>query len=373
MSKNRIGAIEQNGQPTLTDVAVRAGVSIGTVSRVLNERRGVNAALKARVEAALRDLNYSRPVNARRAARESCPILTFILSNRDFLHPVHARLLQGAEEYCEENGYFLIFKRLSYSPLTPASELLLPSMLRQHGVADCVILAGTNYVNLLEATAAARAPYVFYGNNLISGAPYRGFDEVRSDDATGAAEATSYLLKLGHERIVFIGDTSQPWFKERYDAYVDVMNEAGLEPAGLTVGLSDDPFRNGYSSTEAMLRRSMKVTAIFAGSDDTAFGVWEQLHQAGVRVPDDIALIGFGDLPDALRRNPPLTTVRIEYVELGRQLARMAILKARSPEGPLPETVLPTKLILRGTTWPMSPRPDSALHDTVPVHSSGSR
>ena len=159
MSKNRIGAIEQNGQPTLIDVAVRAGVSIGTVSRVLNERRGVNAALKARVEAALRDLNYSRPVNARRAARESCPILTFILSNRDFLHPVHARLLQGAEEYCEENGYFLIFKLLSYSPLTPASELLLPSMLRQHGVADCVILAGTNYVNLLEATAAARAPY----------------------------------------------------------------------------------------------------------------------------------------------------------------------------------------------------------------------
>ena len=126
MSKNRIGAIEQNGQPTLTDVAVRAGVSIGTVSRVLNERRGVNAALKARVEAALRDLNYSRPVNARRAARESCPILTFILSNRDFLHPVHARLLQGAEEYCEGNGYFLIFNRLSYSPLTPASELLLP-------------------------------------------------------------------------------------------------------------------------------------------------------------------------------------------------------------------------------------------------------
>ena len=88
--------------------------------------------------------------------------------------------------------------------------------------------------------------------------------------------------------------------------------------------------------------------------------MWEQLLQCGVRVPDDIALIGFGDLPDALRRNPPLTTVRIEYVELGRQLARMAIMKAAHPGVPLPETVLPTKLILRGTTWPISRRPEAA-------------
>ena len=350
-----------NDEATLADVALKAGVSIGTVSRVLNNRRGVNPELKQRVEEAANGLHYARPARARRASRESCPILTFVMSNRDFLHPVHARLLQGAEEYCEENGYFLVFKKLTYSRLTPASELVLPALLRQHEIADCLILAGTNYLNLLEATAAARAPYVFYGNNLVSDSARTGLDQVRSDDATGAAEATSYLLRLGHQRICFIGDTSQPWFKERFEAYRDVMNEAGLEPSALTVGLSEDPFRNGYSSTEALLRRKMEATAIFAGSDDTAFGVWEQLLQCGVRVPDDIALIGFGDLPDALRRNPPLTTVRIEYVELGRQLARMAILKAAHPGVPLPETVLPTKLILRGTTWPISRTPE-AIH-----------
>jgi DNA-binding LacI/PurR family transcriptional regulator len=98
--------------------------------------------------------------------------------------------------------------------------------------------------------------------------------------------------------------------------------------------------------------------------------VWEQLLQRGVRVPDDIALIGFGDLPDALRRNPPLTTVRIEYVELGRQLARMAIQKADHPGVPLPETVLPTKLILRGTTWPVSRTQEAADRQAVTTGSS---
>jgi LacI family transcriptional regulator len=344
----------QIGNPTLVEVAHKAGVSVGTASRVLNNRRGVDSELKLRVEEAARSLQYSRPVRARRGARETCPILTFVLSNRDFLHPVHARLLQGAEEFCEENGYFLIFKKLSYASSTPAASMALPALLRQHEIADCVILAGTNYPNLLEATAAAGVPYVVYGNNLVADSPRTSVDQVRSDDESGAVAATCYLLRLGHKRVCFIGDISQPWFKERYDAYRKVMMEAGLEPSAMTAKLSDDPFRNGYSGTEALLRRKMDATAIFAGSDDVAFGVWEQLQQCGLKVPDDIALIGFGDLPDAQRRNPPLTTVRIEYVELGRQLASMAIRKAVNPRVALAETVLPTRLILRGTTWPIS-------------------
>jgi LacI family transcriptional regulator len=342
------------GRATIVDVALKAGVAVGTASRALNNRRGVNAELRQRVEEAARALEYVRPTRARRAARETCPILTFVLSNRDFLHPVHARLLQGAEEYCEENGYFLIFKKLDYLPSISPAKLVLPALLRQHAIADCLILAGTNYPNLLEATETAKVPYVLYGNNLVADLPRKGVDQVRSDDAQGATAATRYLLRLGHQRICFIGDTSQPWFKERYEAFRAVMLDAGLEPSALTVGLSDDPFRNGYSSAEAMLRRKMEATAIFAGSDDVAFGVWDQLNQSGLRVPDDVALIGFGDLPDAQRRIPPLTTVRIEYIELGRQLARMAIKKANHPGVPLPETVLPTKLVLRGTTWPLS-------------------
>ncbi|MGH9666438.1 MAG: LacI family DNA-binding transcriptional regulator [Bryobacteraceae bacterium] len=341
-------------RPTIVDVASKAGVSLGTASRVMNNRRGVDPELRRKVTEAARALNYVRATNARRASRETCPIITFVLSNRDFLHPVHARLLQGAEEYCEENGYFVVFKKLDYSGGTPAAELKLPALLREHGIADCLILAGTNYPNMVEATEHAGVPYVLFGNNLVSATPHPPLDQVRSDDAVGAREAMRYLIRLGHRRICFIGDISQRWYEARYNAYLEAMAEAGLDPVAQCVSLSPDNFKNGFSSADAILRRRLPITAIFAAADDVALGVMEQLRQRGLRVPEDISLLGFGDLPDAQSKIPPLTTVRTECVEIGRELARLAIEKAKSPKTLLPEKVIPTKLVLRGTTWPLA-------------------
>lgn len=337
---------------TIVDVAAKAGVSLGTASRVMNNRRGVDPELRRKVAEAALALHYVRAPHARRASRENCPIVTFVLSNRDFLHPVHARLLQGAEEYCEEQGFFVVFKRFDYSGDAPVAELKLPVLLREHGIADCLIIAGTNHPNLLDATERAGVPYVLYGNNLVGTAPHGPVDLARSDDAAGARDVMRYLVRLGHRNICYIGDISLPWFEVRYRAYLEVMAEAGLEPLAQTVSLSPDVIRNGFASTEAILRRGVPVTAIFAGGDDVAVGVWEQLRLSGLRVPDDVSLVGFCDLPDARSTVPALTTVRVPYLEVGRQLARMAIEKANAPGVPLPETVIPTELVLRGTTWP---------------------
>jgi DNA-binding LacI/PurR family transcriptional regulator len=119
-----------------------------------------------------------------------------------------------------------------------------------------------------------------------------------------------------------------------------------------TVGLADDSFRNGFASTEAILQQGVRPTAIFAASDHVALGALEQLRRNHVRVPEDCSLVGFDDLPDASVTNPPLTTVHNPFFELGRELARMAIEKAKAPGEPQPEMVLPTELVLRGTTWP---------------------
>jgi len=337
---------------TIVDVASKAGVSLGTASRVMNNRRGVDPELRRKVTEAARALHYVRAINARRASRENCPIVTFVLSNRDFLHPVHARLLQGAEEFCEEQGFFVVFKRFDYSGDAPLSELKLPELLRGHGIADCLIIAGTNHLNLLEATERAAVPYVLYGNNLVGRSPRGPVDLVRSDDAAGARDAVRYLVRLGHRNICYIGDISLPWYEVRYRAYQDVMAEAGLEPLAQTVSLSPDIMRNGFASAEALLRRGVPISAIFAGGDDIAVGAWEQLRLSGLRVPDDVSLVGFSDLPDARSTVPPLTTVHVPYLEVGRELARLAIEKAKNPGVPLPETVLPTQLMLRGTTWP---------------------
>ncbi len=340
----------ETSNPTIVDVATAAGVSLGTASRVLNHRRGVDPELIRKVNNAASALNYVRSATARRATRETAPVITFVLSNRDFLHPVHARLLQGAEEFCEENGYFVVFKKFDYQPDANSSVFKLPTLLRDHRIADCLILAGTNYPNLIEATERARVPYVLFGNNLVSSTPQAPFDQVRSDDHGGSVEAVHHLIGLGHRRICFIGDIAQRWYADRYEAYRRVMNEANLEPIAQTVALSPDNFSNGYASAEAMLRRNVPITAVFAAADDVAFGVWELLRQSGRRVPDDISLVGFGDLPGSNLKVPPLTTVRQPCLEIGRQLARMAIKKAHAPFTAIAETVVPTELVLRGTT-----------------------
>jgi DNA-binding LacI/PurR family transcriptional regulator len=334
------------------DVAAKAGVSLGTASRALNNRRDVDAVLQRRVAEAARLLSYVKADRGRRAFRETHPIITFVLSNREFLHPMHARMLQGAEEYCEELGYFVVFKRLDYTAETPVPALKLPLLLREHGIADCLILAGTNFPNLIAATAAAGVPYVLYGNNLVGDVPNFGADQARSDDRTGSMEAVRYLVRLGHRRICFIGDISQPWFGSRYQAYLDVMAEAGLPPIAQTVGLAADSFRNGLASTEAVLRLGFRPTAIFAASDHIALGVLEQCRRSGVRVPEDCSLVGFDDIPDSQTTNPPLTTVHNPFLQLGRELARLAIEKAKSPGEAVPAVLLPTELVMRGTTWP---------------------
>ncbi len=337
---------------TIADVALKAGVSLGTVSRVLNNRQDVDPELQRKVNEAARALHYAKTGRGRKVAREARPIITFVLGNREFLHPMHARMLQGAEEYCEAMGSFLVFKRLDYARDTPALELKLPLLLRAHAIADCLILAGTNYPNLLEATARAGVPYVLYRNNLVGAAPHDGFDQVRSDDREGTMQAVHYLARLGHKRICFIGDISQPWFRDRYRAYRAAIAEVGLEPMAQTVGLSTDNIRSGFTSAEAVMRQGLRPTAILAASDHIALGVWNYLRQAGVRVPENCSLVGVDDLPDSSATNPPLTTVRNPFLQLGRELARMAIEKAKSPCEPLPEVVLPTELVMRGTTWP---------------------
>lgn len=337
---------------TISDIALKAGVSLGTVSRVLNNRRDVDPGLRCKVNDAIRALRYVKTGRGRKVSRESRPIITFVLSNREFLHPMHARMLQGAEQYCEELGFFLVFKRLDYTPETAASELKLPQLLHEHAIADCLILAGTNYPNLIQATERAGVPYVLYRNNLVGEIPRDGIDQVRSDDRDGAMQAVRYLVRLGHKRICFIGDISQPWFDTRYQAYAAAIAEAGLEPMAQTVGLSADSFHNGLISAEAVMRQGLRPTAIFAASDHIALGVLEQLRRSGVRVPEDCSLVGLDDLPDSRATNPPLTTVHNPFLELGRELARMAIEKAKAPSEPLPEVVLPTELVMRGTTWP---------------------
>lgn len=333
---------------TIRDVASRAGVAVGTVSRVVNNRPDVNPELRERVQRALEELNYRPNARARSFARNSSPIVSFILSNRDFLHPFHSHVLQGVEEYCEEAGYFVIYTRFRYLPTIAPAELRLPSVLQSHGIADCVILAGANYDNFTSSLEKRGVHYVLLVNNFVTKRRREPFDQVRFDDYGGAVEATRYLIQLGHKHIWYIGDTSVPWYRRRHEGYTKAMIDAGRQPRAQTLGLSDDRFLNGLNSARTILEQKAPVTAILAGADDVAYGAWEALRLQGLEVPRDVSLVGFDD-QHAQARVPALTSVRVEAAEVGRQLAKMAITKIRLKGQRSPEVALPTKLIKRET------------------------
>jgi DNA-binding LacI/PurR family transcriptional regulator len=337
---------------TIRDVALRANVAVGTVSRVVNNRPDVNEELRSRVLRAAADLSYRPNARGRSLARNSSTLLSFILSNRDFLHPFHSHVLQGVQEFCEKAGYFVMYTRFQYSPSIKASELILPLVLQSHGMTDCVVLAGTNYKNFSDALESRDIPYVLLANNFVSQGVRKPVNQVRFDDVTGAGEAARYLIQLGHRQICYIGDISMPWYRARYEAYLREMEKAGLQPMAQTLALSDDRFTNGLKSVQEVLDQKVPMTAIFAGTDDVALGAWEGLRRRGLEVPRDISLIGFDDQQGPLAF-PALTTVRVDTGEVGRQLAKMAIARLTSSGQSIPEVLIPTKLMKRETCRPL--------------------
>lgn len=342
---------------TIKDVARRAGVSIGTVSRVLNEFPDVDPELRERVEAAIRELSYRPNARARVFVQNSTPVLSFILSNRTLINPFHSGILQAVEEYCARAGYFVMFTQYDYSPDTRPADLELPGVLRSHGMADGLILAGTNYDNFVEALENLGVHYVVLSNHHVTSTERPPFDRAGWDDTSGALQATQYLIALGHRHIWYIGDTSLPWYRRRYETYARAMTEAGLEPLGQTVGLSDNYYANGYACTEVILEQKRPVTALFAAYDEMAFGAWDALRKHGLEVPRDVSLIGYGDNDEAQFKAPPLTTVRIDRTRVGGELARMAIEKLKFPGKRIAEVTVPVTLVKRGTTRPPGAEP----------------
>jgi LacI family transcriptional regulator len=319
---------------------MRASVWIGTVSRVLNDHADVAAPLRDRVEAAIRELGY-RAIPRIETSRQQSRAIGFLLSNGAGINPIHAHLLLGVEQFCSDAGYYTIFTRYKYGSEQKPAELELPEFLRNRSLVDCVILAGANHPNLLLALEAAKIRYVLLANHFRGTPPKAGrVNQVRYDDLGGCFDATHYLIQLGHKDIWYIGDTSLPWFLNRYSGYVEAMKAAGLAPHAYTYSLADDPFENGHAAVNYLLERKYTATALLCGSEELALGAREALRQHGRDVPRDVSLIGF-EHQLTHSRTSSLTSISIDTLAVGRELARMAIAFNESFGKTQPEVVIP--------------------------------
>src|ERR1700685_962426 len=342
----------RSSAPTMRDIATRANVSIGTVSRVLNRHQDVDEQLRTRLEAAVRKLGYRLNSRTRGVVHSTSRILGLILCNDFGLSSAQSLLLLGVEEYCARTGYYLLFARHQFPSDARPEALQMPAVIETPGLADCMILVGAIQPNILKAFDRHGLNYVLLANHLAGDEQNPRSSHVRYTDDAGCYEATRYLAQLGHTDIWYIGDAARPWHKNRYRGYARAMGELSLEPHVHTIALSDDEFENGQAAISHILDQQWPVTAILAASDELAFGAREGLRQHRREVPKHVSLIGF-EHQIGHSRGSNLTSVCVDMVEVGRQLARLAIAQIESHEKQSQTISVPTVVVKRSTCRPL--------------------
>jgi LacI family transcriptional regulator, galactose operon repressor len=334
-------------KPSYKEVARLANVSPATVSRIAKGHLNVDPDLRTRVRKAAGVLG----IDLEQKRNEKSNIVAFLLANRDLLHTFQARILSGAEAYCASHHRELLFMSFHYSPHVPARELHLPRILGEPGIVRAVILGGTNSPNMLAALSERNIPFAVLGNNVMGDWSSSDFDAVYSDDIQGAYDLTTHLIADGHRDIWFIGDVDLPWYARCARGYRECMAAAGLRPR-LSHIHSDDR-QLGYLAMRSILSKGEPVTAVFAGSDQIARGIYEAVQQAGLRIPDDISVAGFNDTEGDLMF-PPLTSVREFPEALGKHLAESVLKRIQQPDKPSRQLTIPTQLVVRQSTRPLA-------------------
>lgn len=331
-------------KPTSFDIAALAGVSQPTVSRALRGDRSVNPATRMRIEAIARQLNYTVDRNAsalRRGQSNTIALLFFEDTAPDgsAINPFFLSMLESILRTCAARGYDLL---TSFQQLSADWHMDYEDARK----ADGIILLGYGDYELyrarLEQLRAQGTHFVRWGSVEADRGATIGCDNV-----AGGMMAGRHLVAQGRRRIAFLGDASghYPEFHDRYRGLAAALAEAGLEVDPALQVDARTIEESGYQAARTLLGRGLPFDAIFAASDMIAIGALHALEEAGRAVPDDVALIGFDDIPAASLSRPPLTTIAQDYRHAGEVLVDTLI--ARIAGKPTDTTLLPPHLVVR--------------------------
>jgi DNA-binding LacI/PurR family transcriptional regulator len=327
----------------MKDVAERVGVSVATVSHVLNNTRFVAPETRRRVLEAIRELNYYQNVHARRLARGSSDFYALIIS--DIENPFFPELIKSFEMQAVEHGLDVLLCPTSYNPDRIAGAVRKAIENKVRGVAVMTTQAGPEVAAELTAH---QMPVVSL--DLATVGPYQS--SIRVDYSRGASQAVEHLWKLGHRRIGLIAGPGARRSAARYrEAVVEALKQRGLEPLRIVEGNGN--VDGGVAGVRVLLAEKTRPTAIFCGNDLTAIGALAALEDAGLRVPDDVSVVGSDDILFARLARPPLTTVKLPRELLGKLAFKALEKMLRSKQRRGAEYVLRTQLVVRGSTGPV--------------------
>ena len=346
-----------SSSPTSAEVARHAGVSRTTVSFVLNgvKNQSISQATRDKVAAVARELGYEPHAAARSLAGGATGTVALVVPRAAHLYDdaFLAQLVASANEACHRHGLKLLIESTEGEGREPGGFMQLVRSRRIDGLIVAHLRAAE--LDHLRRLRDQGIPLVVFGSDLPDSAPHQTMGD---DTAKSAQMAVRHLLSLGHRRIAFV-NYAQPEFRsvnQRELGWRLALEAQGvaIDPAWLAY--ADISAQSGYVATRELLSRGVNFTALFAGNDTIAFGALRALHEAGLQVPGDVAVVGYDDIPLAPFASPPLTSVRTDPVGHGRQAVQMLLAQLRADALPL-DLAEPPRLVVRESCGASAAKP----------------
>jgi LacI family transcriptional regulator len=327
---------------TIVEVARQAGVALGTVSRVLNNDAHVAPETRERVNAVIRDLGYVANRQARGLRNMKTNVIGVLAP--DLANSYIGQILHGVDAELAVHELDLMLFTTHRAPVKEAA--YVASMVQ--GMVDGLLLVlPRNFEDYMGTLARQNFPFTLI-DHQGTGNPCPA---VGTTNWQGAYSATEYLLGLGHRRIGFItGSMELGCSQERLDGYRAALCAHGLPDTPELVYEGDFRQTDGYAGASALLDLPVPPGAIFASNDLMAIGAMDAVRSRGLRIPEDVSIVGFDDIPQAAMLRPSLSTVQQPLEEMGRAATRMLLGLIKNPQEAVNRLELPTRLIIRDST-----------------------
>jgi DNA-binding LacI/PurR family transcriptional regulator len=330
----------------LKDIALRAGVSIMTVSKALRDEPDISVATKARIRMMAAEMGYTPDSLARSLRTRRSKLFGLVISA--VTNPVFARTIMAIEEQAHELGYDLAFAQTLNRPEREQTVIHHLLSRRVEGLFVAPVYRLDPRAAVYEELRKRRTPVVLFGHR----APFcHDFANVETDDMAASLAATQHLLELGHRRIAFLaGHPAVPSAQERLEGYRRALRDAGLEPDDRLIFNAGSTIEEGGKAALQLLNESPGATAIQAVNDLVAIGAANVLLQQGLAIPRDISIVGFGNVLVSEHFRVPLTTIRQPKFRLGTAAMELMLRQLRGEPGGTKR--LPAELIIRDSTAP---------------------
>jgi LacI family transcriptional regulator len=333
--------------PTIKDVAKKANVSTATVSLVIHNHKRISEQTRRKVLQTIKEMNYRPSKIARELVLRQTHNIGFVVTDDHFLktEPFYTHIFLGTEFEARGHKYYVL---LNTTPSVFDEQNCLPRFVKEKNV-DGIIIAGKVPAEITTCLKPYHLPLVFVDYYPNSGEQYA----ILIDNMEGGRKATDYLVSLGYRKIAFLGgDLEHPSIRDRYHGYQLALEENKI-PFNKRMVITSETATSregGAHGAQELIKKNNGVGAIFACNDAMALGAVQYFHSAGIRVPDDVSIVGFDDVQAGLTSDPPLTTMRVPMIDMGSQTMKMMVDILENRVKKPHKVLISVELIVRGST-----------------------